>query len=362
MGNVQRLPRLLSYSEIETALTCFARWDFSYGGRLAGSTLKSRHVAPILSEGRAWGAAVATWHREGGTLLSLWLAHEALKQSIDDDVAGMIKRGWPPPPIDEIAEMEARLGAMLDHYAATTEPLANVTRLEGEILVPLPSRSGKRTSNTYRFLCYVDAQVDDRGQLFIVEFKLRNRLTDPSLLVKQRQPRWYAWGHRQLTGVAPSGVIIDERLNEIPHHPNVNKGRVSKAHPNGNPTPSHAKDQLTTAEWYAEVCHEFGVMPELETMEALRARRWQQRFPLSFRPSELDQAGRELVSAAKLIRDLDNGTLEPIRNASQMHCNGCRFKSICAEPTDSMFVESNFERTTPKRLRPPHNPEEERAA
>lgn len=346
--------RVLSFTEIQTALTCQAQWDFAYGGRLAGSTLKPKGVAPILSEGRAWGAAVAAWHHHGGELLALWEAHRALKASLDADVAEMAKRGWPLPPLEQRNETEDRLSAMLDHYAATATPLPNLTRLEGEVMVAIPSRSGRRASTRYRLQCFLDGFTAEDNQQWIVEFKLRGRLTDPVLLKRQRQPLWYAWGLRtQQGGYPPSGVIVDERLNEVPKPAKINKGRVSKAHPNGQPAPSHAVDQLTTPELYAEACHQYGEMPKLEVMDALRQRQWQQRYPLSYRPSQLDDAGAELVSAARLIRDLDNGTLTPIRNAQRAVCNGCKFKAICADPQDALFVESDFERTVPKRLREP---------
>jgi hypothetical protein len=374
---VQRQPRLLSYSEIETALTCWARWDFAYGGRLAGSTLKPKSTLPVLSEGSAWGAGVAAWHLHQGELTASWEAHQALRDALDRDAARMTAAGF-PPSLDERVEKEERLGAMLDHYIATSEPLPNVQRLEAEVVVPLPSRSGKRSSTRYRFLCYVDALMDDNGQQKAVEYKLRGRLTDPELLIKQPQPRWYMWAlTKSQNGHMPNAIIVDERLNEAPKPARVNRGRSKKCTTckgegktesawggpapctacNGtgkiydSPGPSHAIDQLCTAEDYAAVCHEFGELPKLEVVEALRQRQWQQRFEIPMRPSEIEQAGRDLVSAAKLIRDLDSGELTPIRNASTMHCNGCRFKKVCAEPTDELFVDSLFDRSIPKRLR-----------
>jgi hypothetical protein len=73
--------------------------------------------------------------------------------------------------------------------------------------------------------------------------------------------------------------------------------------------------------------------------------------PILFRDGELDEAGRELVTAAQLIRDLDAGHLEPLRHVSPMTCNGCRYRRICANPDDELFVESLFELVEPKRER-----------
>jgi hypothetical protein len=339
----KRQPRLLSYSEIQTALTCWAQWDFKYGGRLAGSTLKKKETAAQLVEGTAWGAAVAAWHSHGGELFATWEAHNALNQAIADSAAQAAEVGF-PVPAEEQMEMGLKLGAMLDHYATIAEPLPNFGRIEAEIVVGVPSRGqSARSSTRYRFQAFLDGFSDDDGA-WLVEFKLRGRLTKIDLMLRQPQPKLYAWAYFRETGQMPSGVYVEERLNAIPKPAALTeKGRK----------PSHKKEQMTTPELYADLCHEFGEMPKLEVMDYLRARPWQQRIPLSYRPSEIEGAGRDLVSAAKLIRDLDSGELTPIRNAQRSNCDYCRFSEICTEPTDSLFVESLFERTVPKRLREP---------
>jgi hypothetical protein len=338
-----RQPRLLSYSEIQTALTCWAQWDFKYGGRLAGSTLRRKETAARLVEGTAWGAAVAAWHTHGGELFAAWYAHEALNAAIAESAQKAAEVGFPVPVEDQV-DMGLYLGAMLDHYAMTAEPLPNFGRIEAEIVVGIPSRgNSKRSSTRYRFQAFLDGFSDDDGD-WLVEFKLRGRLTDVNLMLRQPQPKLYAWAYHRDTGRMPSGVYVEERLNAVPKPAALTeKGRKV----------SHKKDQMTTPELYADLCHEHGEMPKLEVMEHLRARSWQQRVPLSYRPSEIDAAGQDLVSAAKLIRDLDSGVLTPIRNAQRANCNFCRFSEICSEPTDSLYVESLFERTVPKRLREP---------
>jgi hypothetical protein len=57
-----------------------------------------------------------------------------------------------------------------------------------------------------------------------------------------------------------------------------------------------------------------------------------------------------LVSAAKLIRDLDSGELHPIRNAGP-HCNRCPFREICPTPDDQLYLEALYERRIPKRFK-----------
>lgn len=342
--------RTLSYSEIQTALTCMARHAFAYTGHLTGGdTLKPRSIAPILSEGRAWGAAVAAWHADREH--RLMRATAALHASLIADADQMIEAGL-PVDLDGLVEMEQRLAIMLGHYCATSVPFSNLTRLEDEVDVPIPSRGG-RVSNRYRFLARIDGYtVDDEGRQWIVEFKLRGRLQPFSLIERQRQIRWYAWAlSRCQRGYGPDGVIVEERLNAIPHEPNLVKARRKGEGIEGR-VPSHAVDQLTTAAEYVAVCERYGVEPMPETMTALEARVWQQRHaPLRLRPSELAEAGRELVSAAKLIRDLDSGELAPIRNATSSNCGRCQFREICAEPSDHLFVDSLFVRRPPKRVR-----------
>lgn len=348
----ERQPRLLSFTEISTAMTCFAQWDFAYGGRLAGSTLRAKGIAPQLSDGRAWGAAVAAWHANSGTLLASWAAHEALRASLDKDAAEMEKNGW-PVSFDERMETENNLSAILDHYMTTSTPLPNLTSLEGEIVVPVPSRGGARGSTRYRFQCFLDGATEEDGVGHqIVEFKLRGGLTPVPLIHKQRQPRWYAWAYMKAYGRPPAGVLIDERLKEAPKPPRTLKAKKKGDGIDGR-IPSHAKDQLCTPESYVDLCHEHGVEPHWDIVEHLGQRLWQQRVLLSLRPGELTAAGEELRDSAKLIRDLDSGELTPIRNASRMHCGGCKYRDVCAEPSDELFVDTLFERTVPKRLRPP---------
>jgi hypothetical protein len=353
---MDRRPRSLSHTEIQTALTCFARWDFQYGGRLAGSTLKPRSLAPVLSEGRAWGAAVAAWHQNSNGVLARWDAHTALQTSLDHDITEIESNGWPAPSAMAQQDTRERLSAMLDHYAETCEPLPALNRLEGALHASLPSRRSRRASPVYRFVGYVDADTTDSDGLWIVEFKLRYRLTDPRLVERQRQPRWYAWAYFAQTGRMPAGVIVDERLNQVPERPRLVQGRRAGQ----GRVPSHAKDQLITPESYLQVCDDFGVDPEPTTVETLENRMWQQRIYLPLRPDEIDAAGHELRDAAKLIRDLDAGVLTPIRNADQAHCNRCRFNAICTEPGDEILVDSLYTRSVPKRLRPTEEEDHDR--
>lgn len=353
--------RALSYSEISMAMTCQARHAFAYTGHLTdGQTLKRRSIAPILSQGRAWGASVAAWHAfsDDPSLLGYWnpiqaklAAHEALRASYAQDLLEQEELGV-FLPAEQVAEQADDLGEILDHYMATATRLDGLTRLEGELNEPIPSRTGKRGSSRYRFQGYIDGfRRDHEDHEWIVEFKLRAGLTPLELLQLSRQIRWYAWARQRETGVPVVGCVVDERLNVAPKPPRL----VIKSRKKGETTygPSHAKDQITTPELYISVCEEFGDEPKPETLDALKRRVWQQRQPILFRPGELEEAGRELVSAAKLVRDLDLGHLYPVRNAQLQLCRGCRFREACANPGDRLYLDVIFERTEPKRLRPP---------
>ena len=333
------MSRSISYSEIAASQTCQARWDFGYGGRLAGDALKPLLAAPILREGRAWGAAVAAWH--AGSEQLAFAPYVALHRSIQEDVDAIREAGLPLDP-DEPIEMQKRLEALFEHYTSVVPKLPNLTRLEDEVDVPLLSRTSGHSSSRYRFQAFLDGlTTDENGRRWIREYKLRGRLTPVHLLQIAPQHRWYGWSWTRLTGEPIVGVQVDEWLNVTPHEPRVlANGKVSQE-----------KSQVITPELYIAACERTGTEVKPEVVEALGARVWGQVVSLLFRPSELEEAGRELVSAAKLIRDLDSGELWPIRNVSQAHCNGCAFRSICPAPGDRLLVDSQFERRVPKRLR-----------
>lgn len=331
------MSRLLSFSEISRALDCQAKWDFEYGGHLAGTALKSKTVAPMLSGGRAWGAAVASLHSgsNGGTVGQAAII--AMDESLEIDAERQRRFGLHDQTAHD--ELRARLLSMLLHYIDTAE-LFRIERIEHELRVPIPSRTGMRSSNRYQLLCYLDGIQSEINGDWLVEFKLRGRLSPVFLIELSRQLRWYAWAYWQQTGVKVIGVKVVERLNEVP--------KPARILASGKP--SHAKDQMTTVQSYTDACLEFGEEPHADVVEVLGQRIWQQTVPIIFRDGELEEAGQELVSAAKLIHQLDNGDLMPLRNAKAANCNGCFFKEICPSP-DPHLVDTFFERVPPKRDR-----------
>jgi CRISPR/Cas system-associated exonuclease Cas4 (RecB family) len=336
------MSRSISYSEISTAQTCTARWDMHYGGRLAGSALRPRLITPQLSAGRAFGAAAAAYHSAETPGLAAMEAHGALEASLEADFDAMREMGL-PVIVGDLVDARAKLEPILVDYLERTKRVA-LTRLEGQLDVALPSRSGKRASSLYRFEGRIDGYAtDEHDHSWVVEFKLRKKLTPAWLIALQPQTKWYAWALGREHGSFPIGVLVEERFADAPH-----PARILKS---GQPSGDRA--QLTTGALYRDACERTGAEVNHELAAHFESRKWQQRVPILFRPGELENAGRELVSAAKLIRDLDSGELWPIRNASVMHCHGCQYRDICADPMDEAFVDSLYVREEPKRQRRP---------
>lgn len=337
------MARTISHSEITSLLNCQALHDFKYVGQLAGAALKPKASRPMLRDGSAWGAGVAAWHQTGDVMT----ARNALLASLAKDADEQREHGL--YMADEHEEARGLLVALLSHYTNTTQRLP-LTGLEHRISTPIPSRSGVRRSNQYRLECFFDGiHRDDDGRTWLVEFKLRSTLSSFEQIALSRQLRWYAWAFREETGVDVAGVICDERWKALPKPARLVRGK-KKTDP--ELVASHAKDQLTTPDLYLDACRKTGVDPDPEALEAYRARRWQARHPVVFRPGEIDEAGRQLVSAAKQIRDFDTGELYPIRNPSPRNCGGCQFREICPNPDDMNLVSMLFERRPAKRDAP----------
>lgn len=330
--------RLISVSEVGALLECERRHDFAYAGHvLGGHTLKKRNPAIVLRRGRAWGRAVAAWHETGDEAA----AYLALSAALEDDAreqkdAGVYGDG------EQHAELLAQLTVLLQHYMATAERLP-LTDAELELRVALPSRTGLRMSNRYAFQGFVDGLTRDfrLPGLWLVEFKLRDQLMSFDAVAASRQIRWYAWAAERQFGETVQGVIVDERLSKPP--------KPARILQSGKP--SHAKDQLCTVETYVAACSYYGEPVNEETRESLAAREWQKRHPVMLRRSEIDEAGRELVSAGIRVGEMDSGSRYPVANRSPFTCPRCPFRDICTDPAGDL-TEFEFDLTEPKRLRP----------
>lgn len=317
-------------------LDCAARWDFQYGGRLAGSALQPKETPVLLREGRIWGAAVAELHATGREA-----AFATLDEQLEVDARQQEEAGFYVHEIYE--ETREKLWTLLEQYAEEAE-IITLEALEREFLVPLPSRSGKGRSNRYQLHAFFDGiHTDPCGRIFPVEFKLRKTLSSFEMVANNRQIRRYAWAYRQETGEDVAGIIVDERLNAIPKPPRILKsGKVS-----------HAKDQLTTAVLYRQACEDAGEDLNEETCAALDAREWQKRHVVFLTDLEIEEAGKELVSLGQQVQALDSGLIYPTRNVKPQLCNGCRFREICNHPEDRDVVEALFNRVPAKRDLPP---------
>ena len=325
------MQRALSHSEVSTALDCWAKHAFAYTGALTGGTaLSPKRTAPLLRDGRAWGAGVAAFHAGQS-------GFPAIVRSLQEDADEQREHGLYDE--ESFASTLGKLDRTFRHYIELTEPLG-LCAIEHELMVPIPSRLGRRHSTKYRLHCFLDGvHRDDEGREWIVEFKFRGRLSDDRQIALSRQIRWYAWAWREHTGHEPAGVIVDERLNFPPAAVRLNK--------DGSPS----KVQSCTPAAYEHACKSAGTEPDDGVLVGLRSKEWQKRTTIMFRPAELDEAGFQLVSAGSLIHQLDSERLYPIRNPSPARCPSCQFRDICDVPEDRPLVDSLFKRVTPKHER-----------
>jgi hypothetical protein len=319
--------RRLSHSEVATALDCQVKHAFAYTGHLTdGDSLKGKSTAPQLREGKAWGAAVAAWHATG----AVENAEVALAASLSLDAAE--QQSFGVYDAGEHARISTHLAAILADYVTDAERIP-IDRLEHELEVAIPSRTGLRDSNRYRLTAFLDGvHTDTQGRDWIVEFKLRKQFQSFDLIAKSRQLRWYAWAWHKTTGRHVAGIILEERLNAVPAEVKLNKnGSLSKVQ-------SCRPDTYTAAG---------GDDPDV--LAKLQHKRWSQRHTLLLTDFELREAGLQLASAGSLIQQLDAGALYPLRNPSPMRCPGCAFREVCVDPGDTELVDALFERRIPKR-------------
>lgn len=372
--------RAISYSEGSTLLRCQAQWDFQYGDRLAGSALKPKDTPAILREGRAWGRGVASlWEAWGKDSDAAKFGRAEMLNALEADAQEQLKAGAYDG--DAHKAMEEKMVAIFDHYVVSAGDALPLERPEHELLVRLPSRSGEGFSNRYRLHTFFDGlHTDEHGRVWIVEFKLRGKLSSLEQIANSRQIRYYAWAWFIETGQRVAGVIVDERLNEVPKPARWVKPKrkeegiaviPDRAAELGAPysdkeleaflgekevwarrIPSESKDQLTTPDAYEQACLDAGIGPSTEVMEALEARRWQQRVPIFLTEREIDEAGEELVSLAQQVQALDAHRIYPVRDVRAQNCNGCRFREICNTPSDRELVDALFDRVPAKRDRP----------
>lgn len=358
--------RRISHSEIESMQHCQLQHDLTYSGQVLGYTLTPKVAAPILQDGRAWGAMVAAWHITGDTVA----AELEMEKSFGEDAQAMLDFGIPFEMIDaQLGEQRDLLRRIFAHYIATTTRIEGCHSPEQKFVVPLPSRTGRRSSNRYELDARIDLiKTDDYGD-WVVEFKLRAQLTPLHILTRQPQIRRYTWAYEKYTGRQLAGIIVDETRKAAPNEPRMVKAKkMSEAQKSyraeckaagveedkerfndlADRVPSHAKDQGCTVDAYRKNCADHGVEPEQETIDELALIVWGQRERVFVTPRELETTARELVSAGKQIHDFDSGAVLPIANVSPRTCGGCRFRDICGDLTNTEFIDSQFDRRPPR--------------
>ena len=325
------MKRLLSHSEISRAYDCQAAHSYAYTGVLTGGdALRPKRTHINLREGRAWGAGIAAWHYTGDKSA----AHAAMARSLAADAEQLTEAGF--YDAQEHHATKNKLAAILEHEIGY-RPRLNAIALEEHLVVAL--RGPKQRSSLYNFEGYVDQVVEDDNGIWVGENKLRKQLSSLDQVARSPQLRRYAWAWREKYGVQPAGIILDERLNAAPSEVKLNaNGSVSKV-------------QSCTVDAYLAACLQAGQEPDEEVLAKLAAKRWGERHRVFLTELEVTRAGRELGSAARLIRQLDNGDLEPVANPSPMRCPGCAYKEICGSPYDPELIDALFERVPPKRLR-----------
>jgi hypothetical protein len=325
--------RLISHSEVDRLLGCSLAWDFAYGGTLTGHTLQPLIPHYYLRRGKAWGGAWQAWHETGDLGLARLVLHRSLEMDAEEQMAaGQYDEA-------EHIELEALLFSCIEHYAHHALPL-ELSSPERRLVVPIP---GVDASLDMRL---DGVAINDDGLKVPVEAKLRKSLSSFGDVLRWRQPRWYAWGIRETYDVDVRGFIIDERLAETPPEDapvKINKGReVSKV-------------QSCTPLVYRSTCTLLGETPDPEVLERLEKKhdptRYHARHVISFTPDELDEAGREIKSAAEMIIRYDHRWYYPMRNPSY-RCNSCAFREVCLDPKDVEVNAALYRLGPPKYLRP----------
>src|SRR5580765_7083512 len=226
--------RYVSDSELSTLVTCEARWDFRYGDRLAGTSLKAITPPTRLAEGSMWDIAIKNYNR-GGSLA---------------DVIEQINAIQP----DDTLLSHLKVSRLLHRYSSMLAPLG--THVVEPFLVPL--------SPILDLTVQPDDQLIHEGDLWFVEYKLRSSLTSLEYLQRNFQAMLYVYGARK-SGVKVRGTIFDETLNEEPQGVRHNKnGAVSKV-------------QSCSVQEYLRACYAADMEADPDVVKKLNERKVHQR-------------------------------------------------------------------------------------
>lgn len=316
--------RFISHSQATAVLDCQVQYDARYVGTLfGGEPLKARTPHLKLRGGRAWGAGIQTYHQHG----SVTAAVTAMREAIIADCDEIAEQGGAISD-EETDELAGRVAAVMAHYASEYHQLG-LTAVEVPLLVV--------ATRGYRYEAYLDGVIGDGAWLY--ESKFRGKLSSIDQVYRSRQPWWYGWAYQRQTGVTPNGIMVEETLDEPPAPVRYNKDGSASA------------VQSCTLADYEAACRRTNTEPSERTLDALRAKRFNQRIEIAYTKRGLEMAGKQIRSAAQLIGLFDRKVLTPIHNPSQMRCGGCAFKEVCVDPSDEGVIDALFTRVAPARTR-----------
>lgn len=293
--------RSITRSEIRALLDCEAKWDFSYGDRLAGSSLQAIEPPEVLRLGSSWDAIVKAYNRREavGPVLraGLYMGEDNRLPKLAHRYAGM----YAPMGTKEVAPFRVELYPHLD---VTIQP---------------------------------DDLLEKDGYLWYIEYKLRKSLTGLEYLQRDLQGMLYVYGARK-SGINIKGVLFDEMLNESPTDMRYKK--------DGGPS----RVQSCSAAEYIRGCEAINFDPDPEVLARLEERRVHQRIPIDYYDYDLEEMDVMLKSVLSHVTLLETGFMFPKRVRNPMVCRFCEYNQICEHPEPDL-VDFHFTRRKARRNR-----------
>jgi PD-(D/E)XK nuclease superfamily protein len=300
--------RYVSNEELRTLFNCEAQWDFRYGDRLAGDSLKPLTDVDRLVSGSIWDRLAKSYNRNG--------IYPKSREAMQDLCGFSI----------ELAEYEKQL-ALIRRYSSMNRPIRTTEVAEYRVAV----------SPILDLWVSPDDLYASSDGLWYIDYKLRASLTSVEYLQRNMQGMLYVWGARK-AGIDIKGIIFDETLNEMPAEVRYNKdGRPSKV-------------QTCSASDYLKGCVSGGYLPDPEIIKKLEDRKVHQRVVVDHFDFDLDTIEATIQSAYTRITFLENGLLYPTRTRNSMICRYCRYNNICEFPEPD-YIDFLYERKPAKRYR-----------
>jgi hypothetical protein len=241
---------------------------------------------------------------------------------------------------------------MLDYYEEwliTRDPLRThvvngVPQVEVHALIEIPMPPDLLERFGYDRVLYASTfdrvVIDDMGQLHIVEYKTAKRI---QTLFFQTDPQVgaYCWVGRALYGTPIASVIYQQHLKEVPHPPQLAKGR-----------PSIAKNQHTSRTLYRKaLLNIFGsanrfpgecvdMLNHLERQESPEADRYIRRDSIERNEYQAESEGAKLMLELEEMLNPDIPLYpSPTRDCGHL----CSFNHACVSMDDGSDWEYELE-------------------